>query len=171
VQRAREVREHGVHDLAVAVEKGEVGVKPAAEFAKAVGQVDQQRLIAEHGSPAAAVKATITRVRTAEGRSQSTAATYGVAASKPTSAGRALSAEDAAHADVDDVLDMFARWCGYASLLDGKVIGPAILTDRWPGVEQDLRIFEQLISDIRACQPKAPGATDRAEARSKTARC
>jgi ParB-like chromosome segregation protein Spo0J len=59
VQRAREVQEHGVPELVDAVEKGEIGVKPASEFAKTVPPIDQQRLIKEHGSPAAAVKATL----------------------------------------------------------------------------------------------------------------
>jgi hypothetical protein len=59
VQRAQIVQDHGVPDLVTAVEKGAVKVKPAAEFAKAVPPLDQARLIAEHGSPAAAVKATV----------------------------------------------------------------------------------------------------------------
>jgi ParB-like chromosome segregation protein Spo0J len=59
VQRARYVREHGVPDLVDAVERGDVKIRPAAEFASAVPPLDQQRLIAEHGSPAAAVKATV----------------------------------------------------------------------------------------------------------------
>ncbi|WMT70970.1 hypothetical protein [Bradyrhizobium sp. Ash2021] len=57
VQRARYVKEHGVPDLVDAVKGGDVKVKPAAEFAKAVPPLDQQRLIGEHGSAAAAVKA------------------------------------------------------------------------------------------------------------------
>ncbi|WMT71271.1 hypothetical protein [Bradyrhizobium sp. Ash2021] len=59
VQRARYVKEHGVPDLVDAVKGGDVKVKPAAEFAKAVPPLDQQRLIGEHGSAAAAVKATV----------------------------------------------------------------------------------------------------------------
>ncbi len=59
VERARYVKEHGVPDLVTAVEQGAVKVAPAAEFAKAVPPLDQQRLIAEHGSPADAVKATV----------------------------------------------------------------------------------------------------------------
>jgi hypothetical protein len=59
VERARYVKDHGVPDLVVAVERGDVKVAPAAEFAKAVPPLDQQRLIGEHGSPAAAVRATV----------------------------------------------------------------------------------------------------------------
>jgi hypothetical protein len=59
VQRARVVREQGVPDLVAAVKKGDVKVKPAAEFAQATPPLDQARLIAEHGSPAAAVQATV----------------------------------------------------------------------------------------------------------------
>jgi hypothetical protein len=59
VQRARYVKDHGVPDLVAAVEQGAVKVAPAAEFAKAVPPLDQQRLIGEHGSPAAAVRATV----------------------------------------------------------------------------------------------------------------
>lgn len=59
VQRARFVREHGVPNLTEAVKKGEVPVKRAAEFAKTTPPVDQIRLIAEHGSVAAAVKAAV----------------------------------------------------------------------------------------------------------------
>jgi hypothetical protein len=59
VERAREVVDLGVPDLVAAVEQGEVKVSAAAEFAKAVPPLDQQRLIAEHGSPADAVKATV----------------------------------------------------------------------------------------------------------------
>jgi hypothetical protein len=59
VERARVVQEHGVPDLVTAVEQGEVKVKNAAEFAKAVPPLDQARLIGEHGSAAAAVQATV----------------------------------------------------------------------------------------------------------------
>jgi hypothetical protein len=59
VQRARYVREHGVPDLVDAVKGGDVTFSTAAEFAKATPPLDQARLIAEHGSPAAAVKATV----------------------------------------------------------------------------------------------------------------
>jgi hypothetical protein len=58
VERAREVIEKGVLDLVDAVEQGEVKVSAAAEFANKVPPLDQARLIAQHGSPAAAVNAT-----------------------------------------------------------------------------------------------------------------
>jgi hypothetical protein len=57
VERGRAVLDHGVPDLVAAVERGDVAVSAASEFAKATGPIDQARLIAEHGSPAAAVKA------------------------------------------------------------------------------------------------------------------
>jgi hypothetical protein len=59
VERGRVVQEQGVPDLVAAVDKGDVKVKPAAEFAQATPPLDQARLIAEHGSPAAAVQATV----------------------------------------------------------------------------------------------------------------
>jgi ParB-like chromosome segregation protein Spo0J len=59
VERSHEVIEKGVSDLVDAVERREVKVSAAAEFAKVTPPLDQQRLIAEHGSPAAAVKATV----------------------------------------------------------------------------------------------------------------
>jgi hypothetical protein len=59
VERSREVIEKGVPDLVAAVEHGDVKVAPAAEFAQTVPPLDQARLIAEHGSPAAAVRATV----------------------------------------------------------------------------------------------------------------
>jgi hypothetical protein len=58
VERAREVIDKGVPDLVDAVEQGEVKVSAAAEFANKVPPLDQARLIAQHGSPAAAVNAT-----------------------------------------------------------------------------------------------------------------
>jgi hypothetical protein len=58
VERAREVIDKGVPDLVDAVEQGEVKVSAAAEFANKVPPLDQARLIAQHGSPAAAVSAT-----------------------------------------------------------------------------------------------------------------
>lgn len=54
-----EQRRYTWSDLVDAVQHGDVKVKPAAEFAKVTPPLDQQRLIAEHGSPAAAVKATV----------------------------------------------------------------------------------------------------------------
>jgi hypothetical protein len=59
VERTREVIDKGVPDLVDAVENGAVKVSAAAEFANKVPPLDQHRLIAEHGSPAAAVKATV----------------------------------------------------------------------------------------------------------------
>jgi hypothetical protein len=59
VERARIVQDHGVPGLVDAVKRGDVKVKPAAEFAQATPPLDQARLIAEHGSPAAAVQATV----------------------------------------------------------------------------------------------------------------
>jgi ParB-like chromosome segregation protein Spo0J len=59
VERSHELIEKGVPDLVDAVERREVKVSAAAEFAKATPPLDQARLIAEHGSPAAAVKATV----------------------------------------------------------------------------------------------------------------
>jgi len=59
VERSHEVIEKGVPDLVDAVERHDVKVSAAAEFAKAVPPLDQQRLIVEHGSAAAAVKATV----------------------------------------------------------------------------------------------------------------
>jgi hypothetical protein len=58
-QRARYVKDHGTPDLVDAVKHGDVRVAAAAEFAKQNPPLDQHRLIAEHGSPAAAVKATV----------------------------------------------------------------------------------------------------------------
>jgi hypothetical protein len=58
VERAREVIDKGVPDLVDAVEQGDVKVSAAAEFANKVPPLDQARLIAQHGSPAAAVNAT-----------------------------------------------------------------------------------------------------------------
>ena len=58
-QRARYVKDHGTHDLVDAVKHGDVRVAAAAEFAKQNPPLDQHRLIAEHGSPAAAVQATV----------------------------------------------------------------------------------------------------------------
>jgi hypothetical protein len=58
-QRARYVKDHGTPDLVEAVKHGDVRVAAAAEFAKQNPPLDQHRLIAEHGSPAAAVQATV----------------------------------------------------------------------------------------------------------------
>jgi len=58
VERSHEVLEKGVPDLVDAVEHGDVAVSAAVEFANQNPPIDQQRLIVEHGSPAAAVKAT-----------------------------------------------------------------------------------------------------------------
>jgi hypothetical protein len=58
-QRARYVKDHGTPDLVDAVKHGDVRVTAAAEFAKQNPPLDQHRLIAEHGSPAAAVKAKV----------------------------------------------------------------------------------------------------------------
>ena len=59
VERSHEVIGKGVPDLVDAVERRDVKVSAAAEFAKVTPPLDQQRLIAEHGSAAAAVKATV----------------------------------------------------------------------------------------------------------------
>lgn len=59
VERAAEVIKQGAPDLVDAVKHGDVRVSAAAEFAKQNPPLDQARLIAEHGSPAAAVDATI----------------------------------------------------------------------------------------------------------------
>jgi hypothetical protein len=59
VERSHEVIEKGVPDLVDAVKGGEVKVSAAAEFAKAVPPLDQQRLIVEHGTVADAVRATV----------------------------------------------------------------------------------------------------------------
>ena len=59
VERSHEVIEKGVPDLVDAVKGGEVKVSAAAEFAKAPPPLDQARLIVEHGSPAAALKAMV----------------------------------------------------------------------------------------------------------------
>jgi hypothetical protein len=58
-QRARYVKDHGTPDLVDAVKHGDVRVAAAVEFAKQNPPLDQHRLIAEHGSPAAAVQATV----------------------------------------------------------------------------------------------------------------
>ena len=58
-QRARYVKDHGTPDLVDAVKHGDVRVAAAAEFAKQNPPLDQHRLIAEHGSPAAAIQATV----------------------------------------------------------------------------------------------------------------
>jgi hypothetical protein len=58
-QRARYVKDHGTPDLVDAVKHGDVRVTAAAEFAKQNPPLDQHRLIGEHGSPAAAVQATV----------------------------------------------------------------------------------------------------------------
>jgi hypothetical protein len=57
VERAREVVDHGVPDLVDAVERGDVKVAPAADFAKQNPPLEQARIIADAGSVAAAVKA------------------------------------------------------------------------------------------------------------------
>jgi len=59
VERSHEVIEKGVPDLVDAVERRDVKVSAAAEFAKVTPPLDQQRLIAEYGSAAAAVSATV----------------------------------------------------------------------------------------------------------------
>lgn len=58
-QRARYVKDHGTPDLVDAVKHGDVRVAAAAEFARQNPPLDQHRLIAEHGSPAAAVQTTV----------------------------------------------------------------------------------------------------------------
>jgi ParB-like chromosome segregation protein Spo0J len=105
VQRARYVREHGVPDLVDAVKRGNVKIRPAAEFASAVPPLDQQRLIAEHGSPAAAVKATV------KAKAQSQIVIAQVQNRAPSSS-RTMSAADAgpvAHDHPD--LRQFAKFC------------------------------------------------------------
>jgi hypothetical protein len=57
VERTREVIDKGVPDLVDAVERGDVKVSAAAEFAKQNPPIEQARLIAKAGSPAAAVEA------------------------------------------------------------------------------------------------------------------
>jgi hypothetical protein len=58
-KRARVVIEKGVPGLADAVDRGEVSVSSAAAFATSTAPIDQARIIADHGSPAAAVKAAV----------------------------------------------------------------------------------------------------------------
>jgi hypothetical protein len=89
VARASDVIDHGVPDLVDAVEHGKVKVSAAAEFAKQNPPLDQARLIAEHGSPAAAVKAVAAdtaekkrSVKAKADRAEKTAAAK-LAASKP----------------------------------------------------------------------------------------
>ena len=57
VSAAKAVRRDAIPDVVDAVEQGKVSVSAAAHFAKEVPPLDQARLIAEHGSPAKAVKA------------------------------------------------------------------------------------------------------------------
>lgn len=59
VQRARKLIEQGDPDLVVAVERGELKVSTAATFANSASSLEQTKLIEEHGSAAAAAKATI----------------------------------------------------------------------------------------------------------------
>jgi hypothetical protein len=89
VERSRELIERGVPDLVDAVDRREVKVTAAVEFAKENPPIDQARLIAEAGSPAAAVKTTSTLKRSPSDiakadRAEQTAAGK-AAASKPKS--------------------------------------------------------------------------------------
>jgi hypothetical protein len=57
IERARIVLDEGAPELLDAVEKGDVPISAAAEFAKHTAPSEQTEQIATHGSPAAAVKA------------------------------------------------------------------------------------------------------------------
>jgi hypothetical protein len=73
VSAAKAVRRDAIPDVVDAVEQGKVSVSAAADFAKEVPPLDQARLIAEHGSPAKAVKAANAERRAASKRSAVTA--------------------------------------------------------------------------------------------------
>jgi hypothetical protein len=59
ISTAKALKRDAVPAVVDAVKRGEVPIAQAAEFAKQEPPLDQQRLIAEHGSPADAVKATV----------------------------------------------------------------------------------------------------------------
>jgi hypothetical protein len=59
ISTAKALKRDAIPAVVDAVKRGEVPIAQAAEFAKQEPPLDQQRLIAEHGSPADAVKATV----------------------------------------------------------------------------------------------------------------
>jgi hypothetical protein len=133
VQRARIVQDHGVPDLVDAVKHGDVKVKPAAEFAQATPPLDQARLIAEHGSAAAAVQATVMLTADrAEQTAKSKAKSPEHWQEKLTIARRAYvdAAEDAELSGAERAAEILAAICE---------VGTLTPPEQWPGFISGLR--------------------------------
>jgi ParB-like chromosome segregation protein Spo0J len=109
VANASTVIEKGTPDLVSAVEQGKVSVSAAADFAKEVPPLDQARLIAEHGSPAKAVKAANADRRAASKRSAVTPSQVPYPASTSRRRGSSRRGRPSPGADLIDLIEQFER--------------------------------------------------------------
>lgn len=140
VQRAHIVREHGVPDLVAAVEKGIVRVATAAEFAKSTPPLMQAVLIAEHGSPAAAVRATVVaqadRVEQTAAKAKARGPSYW--REKLSEARRAYvdAVEDAELSGVERAMEMLGAIYGVGTLIPPEQL-PGFIAGLRSGIERE----------------------------------
>jgi hypothetical protein len=106
---AKALKRDAIPSVVDAVKLGEIPIAKAVAFASKVPPLDQARLIAEHGSPAKAVKAANADHRTASKRSAVTPSQVPCPASTSRRRGSSRRGRPSPGADLIDLIEQFER--------------------------------------------------------------